>query len=131
MGDIHNRKYLKQFRKNLRTNGTSAEATLWKFLQKSQLEGRKFRRQHSVGDYILDFYCPSERLAIELDGAHHFQTAGFLKDQERSKYIESLNIRILRFENNEVFKGIEAVLERIRFEFKSTTPNPSLKKEGN
>lgn len=119
MGDIHNRKYLKQFRKDLRNNGTSAEATLWKFLQRSQLDGRKFRRQHSVGNYILDFYCPSERLAIELDGAGHFETAGFLKDQERSKYIESLNIRILRFENVEVFSATQAVLERIKLEFRN------------
>jgi very-short-patch-repair endonuclease len=122
MGDIHNRKYLKQFRKDLRNNSTSAEATLWKFLQKSQLDGRKFRRQHSVGNYIIDFYCPSERLAIELDGAGHFQTAGFLKDQERSKYLESLNIRTLRFENVEVFKATETVLEKIRFEFRNQPP---------
>ena len=62
---IHNRKNLKQFRKDLRNNLTPAEATLWKAIQRSQLEGRKFRRQHSVGNYILDFYCPKEKLAIE------------------------------------------------------------------
>ena len=56
-------------RKKLRNNLTPAEAALWNLLKNSQLEGRKFRRQHSVGFYILDFYCPSERMAIELDGA--------------------------------------------------------------
>lgn len=124
MGDIHNRQYLKQFRKDLRNNGTAAEATLWKFLQRKQLDGRKFRRQHSVGNYILDFYCPSERLGIELDGAHHFQTAGFLKDEERTKYLNSLNIRILRFENDEVFKALESVLEIIKSNFKPPLTHP-------
>src|SRR5215213_6964711 len=62
----HSRPYLQTFRTRLRKNLTPAEATLWKYLQRSQLDGRKFRRQHSVDDYILDFYCPGERLAVEL-----------------------------------------------------------------
>jgi len=67
MGEqINNRPELKKFRKNLRNNSTSAEATLWTYLQKSQLDGRKFKRQHSVENYILDFYCPSEKLCVEL-----------------------------------------------------------------
>ncbi|WP_255518216.1 endonuclease domain-containing protein [Fulvivirga sp. M361] len=66
---LYNKPELKKFRKELRNNGTSAEATLWTMLKNKQLEGRKFRRQYSVGYYILDFYCTSERLAIELDGA--------------------------------------------------------------
>src|SRR5215470_7411657 len=63
----HNRPYIQDRRTNLRRRLTPAEATLWKALQSSKLDGRKFRRQHSVGNYILDFYCDSERLAIELD----------------------------------------------------------------
>jgi len=63
---LHNLKHLKQTRKNLRNALTPAEATLWKYIQNSKVEGKKFRRQHSVGNYILDFYCPSEKLAIEL-----------------------------------------------------------------
>lgn len=76
---IHNRKVLKQKRKKLRNNLTPGEASLWKFLQKSQLEGRKFRRQHSVGNYILDFYCPGEKINIELDGEYHIPE----KDKKR------------------------------------------------
>ncbi|MDX2305280.1 MAG: endonuclease domain-containing protein [Microscillaceae bacterium] len=120
---IHNRKELKQFRKDLRNNGTPSEATLWKSLQRSQLKGRKFRRQHSVGNYILDFYCPSERLCIELDGSQHYTEAGLAYDQERTDYLNSLNIRVVRFENKEVFEDLEGVLERICENF--TTPSPS------
>lgn len=68
---LNNRKYLKEFRKELRNNATKAESQLWKTLQKSQLEGRKFRRQHSIGNYIVDFYCPKEKLIVELDGQVH------------------------------------------------------------
>ena len=125
---INNRKYLKQRRQELRNNMTTAEATLWKYLKERQLEGRKFRRQHSVGNYILDFYCPKEKLAVELDGMHHFTTAGYESDKERDKYLESLGIRVLRFENDEVMKAIENVLEIIRSSF--TTPDPSSARRG-
>ena len=111
---IHNRIELKVFRKNLRNNSTSAEATLWLQLKNSQLDGRKFRRQHSVGAYILDFYCPAEKLCIELDGADHYTSNGEAYDEERTKYLNSLNIRVIRFENKEVFQAIEYVLGRIR-----------------
>jgi|SRR5690606_34646490 len=102
---INNKPGLKAFRKELRNNLTSAEATLWKFLQRNQLEGRKFRRQHSIDNYITDFYCPKEKLVIELDGAHYFTEAGLAKDRERTAHLNSLGIRVIRFENNEVFRG--------------------------
>jgi len=114
---IHNRKYLKQFRKDLRNNLTSAEATLWKAIQRSQLEGRKFRRQHSVGNYILDFYCPKENLAVELDGQEHFTASGSERDFVRDEYLKTLNIRVLRFENKIVFDNLEGVLEEIKSNF--------------
>ena len=120
---INNRPELKQYRKELRNNGTSAEATLWRFLKGKQLEGRKFRRQHSVENYILDFYCPSERLAIELDGAGHFSASGLDYDHERTKVLNSHGITVVRFENCEVFEATEAVLETIKSNF--ATPNPS------
>jgi very-short-patch-repair endonuclease len=81
MQQINNKKELKLFRKNLRNNSTSAEATLWGYLQNRQLEGRKFRRQHSIENYILDFFCPSEKLAIELDGNDHFTGYGQTHDK--------------------------------------------------
>ena len=123
MNQIHNKPTLLEYRKNLRNNATDAEVVLWKHLQNKQLEGRKFRRQHSVENYILDFYCPSERLAIELDGAHHFTEEGLKYDQERTAFLNNLNIRVIRFENIEVFENIEKVLVKIRSCF--TSPNPS------
>ncbi len=114
---IHNKAELKALRKNLRNNGTPAEAALWNALKNSQLEGRKFRRQHSVGRFILDFYCPSERLAIELDGESHDNEATQENDQARSEYLNSLNIRVLRFENQAVMENPDGVLEKIRMEF--------------
>ena len=118
MATIHNRKNLKTFRRELRNNLTPAEAIMWKALQQKKLEGRKFRRQHSVGKYILDFYCPAERLAVELDGAEHFTLQGSLNDQKRDDYLKSLNIRVVRFENKEVYNNLEMVLEEIKTNFR-------------
>lgn len=109
----YNDKHLENHRRSLRKEGTPAEATLWCFLQRSQLKGRKFRRQHSVGNYILDFYCPAEKLAVELDGKEHFTSAGYERDQDREAYLKNLNIRVIRFENDEVFWNVEVVLEKI------------------
>jgi len=102
--EIHNRKGLKDLRRQNRSNLTPAEAELWKHLQSGKLEGRKFRRQHSVGNYILDFYCPQEKIGIELDGKDHFSDNGYERDEIRTAYLNSLHIRIIRFENKEVFE---------------------------
>ncbi len=123
---IHNLPYLKTFRKELRNNLTPAEATLWKMLQKKQLDGRKFRRQHSVANYILDFYCPSEKLAIELDGQGHFEATQAEYDYERDLFLKEFGIKVLRFENKIVFEDTEWMLEKIRKEF-ITTPAPPFK----
>ena len=120
---IHNRKYLEQRRRDLRNNGTSAEATLWRSLQRKQLGGRKFRRQHSIKNYIVDFYCFSEKLVIELDGDYHYSGYAIEQDQRRDEGLNRLGIKVLRFENDEVFWNLEGVLERIAQEF--TSPGPS------
>ena len=130
---IHNIKNLKRSRKKLRSSLTPAEAKLWSLLKNSQLEDRKFRRQHSVGPYALDFYCSSERLCRELDGIAHFTDRGYEYDTARTEYLKTLNIRVLRFENKDIFENTEGVLEEIRRNFiiKQTTPFiPSLTKEG-
>ena len=139
---IHNKKTLKVNRKKLRNNLTPAEAKLWSLLKNSQLENRKFRRQHSVGPYVLDFYCPSEKLCVELDGSGHYTEPGFEYDTIRSEYLGCLNIEVMRFENKDVFENTEGVLEEIKRSFISdephlaptltlpTTPGPSLTKEG-
>jgi very-short-patch-repair endonuclease len=111
---IHNTKNLKHNRKKLRNSLTPAEAKLWSLLKNSQLNSKKFKRQHSVGPYVLDFYCPSERLCIELDGAAHFTEGGYEYDEAKTEYLSILHIRVLRFENKDVFENTEGVLEIIR-----------------
>lgn len=118
---INNRKTLLVFRKNLRNNSTSAEAVLWTYLQKSQLDGRKFRRQHSVGNYILDFYCPSEKLCVELDGAGHFTNEGKEYDAIRTSYLNSVGIKVIRFENQAVFAYVNNLLNDIKLCFKNNS----------
>jgi len=86
---LNNIKPLKHRRKKLRNNSTIAEAFLWNYLKHSQLENKKFRRQHSVGKFILDFYCPSEKLAVELDGAPHFTEEGIEYDKKRTEFLNS------------------------------------------
>src|SRR4030042_973764 len=123
---IHNIKLFKEKRKHLRNTLTPSEAKLWFLLKDSQLENRKFRRQHSVGPYVLDFYCPSEKLCIELDGVAHFTDSGYEYDTARTEYLTTLNIRVIRFENRDVFENTEGVLEEIRRNLlsKQTTPTP-------
>lgn len=116
---IHNLPYLKTFRKALRNKLTPAEAYFWKQIQNSKFEGRKFRRQHSIGNYIVDFYCASEQLAIELDGDYHFSFTQQEKDQERDLFIAHFGIIVLRFENKQVFDNLEGVLREIKHNFKN------------
>ncbi|TXD81456.1 DUF559 domain-containing protein [Subsaximicrobium wynnwilliamsii] len=118
MTNIHNRKYLEERRKSLRNNSTSAEVTLWKSLQRQQLKGRKFRRQHSITNYIVDFYCPAERLILELDGGYHLDFAQANYDNERTKALEALGFKVIRFENKLVFEDLKGVLEEICKHFK-------------
>ncbi|HMS42319.1 MAG TPA: DUF559 domain-containing protein, partial [Pyrinomonadaceae bacterium] len=125
---INNLPYLKTFRKELRNNLTPAEARFWTIIKNKQFEGRKFRRQHSVGNYILDFYCPSERLAIELDGQVHFNDTAQEYDYERKLFLEHYGIKVLRFENKLVFEELEWMLGVIKSNFgwsvKAEPPRP-------
>lgn len=114
---IHNRPELKQQRKKLRNNSTSAEAILWNKLKQRQLNGRKFRRQHSIGNYIVDFYCPEEKLVIELDGETHFWQDGIEYDQKRTLYLINMDIQVIRFENKWIFEDIDYVLKEIKNHF--------------
>ena len=115
--NLNNQVHLKSKRKALRNNLTAAEAVLWRSLKNKQLEGRRFRRQFSIGNYILDFYCHSEKLGIELDGAHHFTDEGILRDKLRTEYLNKHGVRILRFENELVFTRHESVLSEIKESF--------------
>jgi very-short-patch-repair endonuclease len=111
---MHNKKILKEYRKDLRNNGTSAEAFLWTQLSSSKIEGRKFRRQHSIGNYTVDFFCRSERLIIELDGEVHLNATAEEKDQRRTEFLENLDYKVIRFENKMVFDNLQSVLLEIK-----------------
>ncbi|NDK57421.1 endonuclease domain-containing protein [Pontibacter fetidus] len=115
---LHNRQYLKDFRRELRNNSTVAEGELWKYLKNGQLHGRKFRRQHSIGNYILDFYCTSEKVAIELDGQVHYHNVTEQADMERDQVLKELGIKVLRFENKDVFQQLDSVLQEISSHFR-------------
>jgi len=119
---VYNAKYRKRLRKELRRSTTSVEALLWTCLQRKQLLGRKFRRQESLGRYIVDFYCAECALIIELDGAPHFAPNVDEYETERTEYLESLGLRIIRFENKAVHDQIEMVLECIRDAVRNAPP---------
>ena len=110
----HDHPNLKPHRKELRQNLTQAEAFLWKQLQHKKLDGRKFRRQHSIDHFIVDFYCASEKLIIELDGQVHMNPTAEEKDLKRTQYLENLGFTIIRFENKMVFENLPSVLQEIR-----------------
>ena len=95
---------------------TPAELGLWKQLKSKNLCGLIFRRQFGIGPYIVDFYCPELRLAIELDGNSHFGKEAEAYDRVRQTYIEAFGVHFLRFLNNKVYEDLESVLETIKKE---------------
>jgi very-short-patch-repair endonuclease len=114
---IFNRTSLLKRRRELRASLTPAEARLWTVLKGGRLSGRKFRRQHSIGPYVVDFYCPGEQLIVELDGAAHDGDRAWRKDESRSRYLESLGLRVVRIANQDVRENLEGVLEYLQSHF--------------
>ena len=115
---IHTKKQLSERRRELRGKMTPAEAFLWNHLKSKKLDGRRFTRQHSINNYIVDFYCASERLIIELDGEVHQSANAMEYDTKRTLYFEQLNYRVIRFENKMVFDFLPSVLTEIKNNFK-------------
>ena len=103
-----------ELRKELRNNGTPAEGRMWLMLKNRQINGKKFRRQFSVGNFVLDFYCAELNLAVELDGAPHFTFEGVHYDEEREKFLLSQGIKVLRYENKIVFEDPESIIDDIK-----------------
>jgi len=114
---IHNKKELLEFRRELRKNLTPAEAFLWNQLKAKQLDGKKFVKQHSIGNYIVDFYLSSDKLIIELDGEVHQNTTAAKYDERRTAYLNRKGFTVIRFENKMVFDNLESVLMEIRENF--------------
>jgi len=102
---------IKEFARKLRHEQTDAESLMWLLLRDRRLGSAKFRRQHPVDPYVLDFYCNNAKLAIEVDGGQHGDAR--TKDEQRTAYLKSKGIEVLRFWDNEVLKETEAVLEKI------------------
>ena len=114
---IYNDPITKLDRRRRRKNATDAEQKLWSILRKRQVAGLKFFRQYSVGQYILDFYSPERRLAVEVDGGQHADIYGQQHDSHRDNYLTELNIRVIGFWNpDKSGQNIEAVGKRIREE---------------
>ncbi len=111
MANIHNRKIFLDRRRELRQNSTPEELLLWQCLRGKNL-GFKFYRQHSIGNYIVDFYCAEKHLIIELDGEQHKDLIEY--DTERSFYLQSLGNKIIRFWNNELRQNLTYILNEIR-----------------
>lgn len=105
---LHSEKTLQAFRKELRTKSTSAEIAFWNLV---------FRRQHSIGNYIVDFYCPSDKLIVELDGDSHGDYSQISDDILRDEHLQRLGYTVLRFENRFVFQDPEYVLNEIKRKF--------------
>jgi len=100
--------------RNLRKNQTDAEKKLWAVLRNRQIAGTKFRRQFSIGRYILDFYSPKYRVGIEADGGGHYEDRENQRDKLRTKELSILGIDILRFNNLEILNNIEGVCEIVQ-----------------
>jgi very-short-patch-repair endonuclease len=108
--------------RHLRRSATPPEQTLWLKLRGGQL-GASFRRQHPIGPYILDFYAPSLKLAIEVDGGQHALLTEH--DAERSRFLNAKGIRVMRFWNGDVLRNLDGVAEEIWLAIKASTPTRS------
>ena len=104
---------LYQFGRELRQESTEAEKLLWAELRNRKLNGLKFRRQHPLDKFIVDFYCNERRLVVELDGGVHYEKINKEYDEARTGMLAGLNIIVLRFKNEDVTKNLKEVLKKI------------------
>ena len=129
MGKIFNTKYQTIRRKTLRKNMTKAETLLWIEIKNKKINDCKFRRQFGIGTYIIDYYSPEIKLAIEIDGATHYTDEEIEYDKLRQADIENLGVTFLRFTNEEIYENMSFVLEKISIKIDelrkdSKTPSP-------
>ena len=117
---------LKERARYLRNNSTLAEVLLWKQLRNKQMMGYDFDRQKPIDNFIIDFFCDKLKLAIEIDGASHFDNTE--KDQDRQKKLEQFGIKFLRISDLEVKKNIQNVLHTIQGWIEENTSPPSSRK---
>ena len=114
MTRLYNCTSMKARRQKLRRESPKAEVLLWRHLKGRKIGGYKYRRQYSVGGYVVDFYCAELRLVIEVDGPSHYRTKQALAyDKKRQQFIESFGIRFVRFTNNDIYNNIDGVIKEI------------------
>lgn len=122
------RQGLKKHSRILRQKMTDAELKLWFRIRRKQIAGVQFYRQKPLLDFIVDFYAPSARLVIEVDGSQHAEPMHYRRDMVRDKRLEELGLTVLRFDNAQVLLEIEAVLERIYDVIERTPATPEDRK---
>ena len=111
---------LKDYSRQLRKEQTKEEALLWyNFLSKYPV---RFRRQYIIGNYIVDFYCHKAKLVVELDGSQHYDESGMIYDKQRTEYLESQGLNVLRFSNLDVQRQFQSVCEAISIACTNTLP---------
>ncbi|MYD11527.1 MAG: endonuclease domain-containing protein [Chloroflexi bacterium] len=104
---------IKQLARHMRRNPTPAEDLIWQRIRKKQVHGFRFRRQHAIERFIVDFYCFEARLVLEIDGGIHNEPGHAANDEERQRYLESLGLHVLRFTNAQVMHKTDAVVHVI------------------
>ena len=124
MTKIYNRIDQKEKRRILRNNMPNAEKLIWEKLRRRQIKNKRFLRQYSVGKYVIDFFCPEIKLAIEVDGDTHITDEEIEYDKYRQIEVENLGIKFLRFKNDEIFENIANVIKKIEITIEEMLNQP-------
>jgi very-short-patch-repair endonuclease len=112
-------------KRRLRSTMTGPETRLWSKLKARQFQGLKFRRQHGIGPYIVDFYCPEQSLVIEVDGDSHADADQIVKDRQREQYLQSRGLRVIRYINDDIVNNLDGVLEDLAGKISSGSTSPA------
>ena len=104
---------IKTTARTLRKNMTDSELKLWSRIRRKQIFGLQFYRQRPIGNYIVDFYCPKAQLVLEVDGLQHMQELAVRKDNYRDSYLKQQGIKVLKFDNLQVLKQLDAVVDKV------------------
>ena len=103
-----------QASRRLRAEATAAEEILWQALRGDRLDGFRFRRQHAIGRFVLDFYCPARKIAIEIDGGVHDEPDQAARDEARTQALEAQGIAVFRLRNEQVVNDVQGAVEQVR-----------------
>jgi very-short-patch-repair endonuclease len=104
---------LKSTARKLRSNMTDSERLLWSRVRRKQLKGFQFYRQKVIGNFIVDFYCPSAKIIIEVDGSQHYEKEALRKDRVRDERLSKLGFEVLRFSSSDVMRNLDGILLEI------------------